>query len=863
MARISHETCILMASMSARRALAVDALQSILSNAMLPEHTRNIGIIAHIDAGKTTTTEKMLFTAQMIERPGNVDAGNTVMDFLKEERERGITISSATIAFPWQNDYRINLIDTPGHVDFAVEVERSLRVLDGAIAIIDSISGVEAQTATVWHQANNYHLPRIIFINKLDREDFRLSKLLAQIDYRLAASNAHPIQKAFFEVRPLVATFSEMETSIFAKMPWLIDLVTLDLSIKPESNAPRSVILPFKQWSTDGFFQSNAGAPLDAIIAGRLALIEEIAERSDNDNVLEAFFEHSNRADAFPTSLLLPSLNALTTRGLFHPVLYGSSLRNWGIEPLLDAIVRYLPPPKPLKWLADNSNIQGAAFVFKIVVDERRGPMAFVRVYHGYLRARSTVINTSKNGLRERISKILHMTSGEGHEIPIVSFGNIAVLLGLRATATGDTILFPTSESGFVKQVHLASTAAIGVPTLPPKNGFEKYRLPGIKIPAPVFFRSIWTENEVDEKHLQTIMAKLALEDPSFGFEKSNESGQTIISGMGELHLEIISNRLVRDCKGVHVRLGPVNIAYKESISRGCLLEHYLLIDREIFGRQLHAGVHLRIFGGLSSSGTFTSNSRSVDGTFSIELLSSIGVSPSGSIPDPAIDSNSSRENLVMETANKISFGTTDFIDEEIAISTLKVASIFELQEDLKEHIEMTFTNGPIAGFPVIGLHVTIDKIELFANTTRPAIRAVISDAIKEMLNSKASIFEPIMALRIRTPRAHSGTILADLTSSSRRGTVLVVTEELRKDKIDTQLSIIGNAEEEDGIASIATSSSSSSLVYCVIEAEVPLATLSSYSSHLRSISSGMASFSLSLLGYAPVTQQARSISAN
>lgn len=819
-----------------RRGFAMSALHPILSNTISAEKTRNIGIIAHIDAGKTTTTERMLFAAQIIEQPGNVDTGNTVMDFLKDERERGITISSATISFPWRGGHRINLIDTPGHVDFSVEVERSLRVLDGAVAIIDAVSGVEAQTETVWFQANSHHLPRIIFINKTDREGFCLSKIFTQIGLRLASSNARPIQKAFFEVRPLAAAFNECETSLFGKMPWLVDLATLDLITRHESDVHHNLMLPFEHWSADPFFRSNARAPLDAIISARLSLVEAVAERSDDDEILETFFEHSAQGETFPAPLLMKCICGLTNSGKLHPVLYGASLRNWGIEPLLDAITRYLPAPAPLSWPVDANSIQGVALVFKMVVDERKGPMAFVRVYHGHMRAKSNVINASKGGLRERISKILHMTSGESHEIQIVSFGNIAVLLGLRATTTGDTLLLPVSEVEFVKRTHSTASPSKASASYP-EASVERYCLPGIKIPEPVFFRSIWTENETDEEFLQTAMAKLGLEDPSFKYEKNKESGQMIISGMGELHLEIISNRLLRECKSSKVRLGPVNIAYKESIGRGSLFQHSHVVDREIFGKRLHAGVNLRIFGGSSLD----------------------------SLPNPCTDTafdgdrgsdvaqHAPRQDLIVETANKVSFGA-HFVDEQMTLNIFNISSV-ELQEDLREHVEIVLTNGPLESFPMIGLHVTIERLELFVDTTRPAIRAALSDAIREALNTKTSIFEPIMALRIRTPREHSGSILGDLSSSSRRGTILSVTDETRGDKISG--STFGeSASQKNPIDSF----SSSPLTYCIIEAEAPLAALSSYSSHLRSISSGTASFSFALLGYAAAPQQCRGV---
>lgn len=707
----------------------------------------------------------------MISRPGNVDAGDTVMDYLRQERERGITITSATIAFPWLNNYRINLIDTPGHVDFTMEVERSLRVLDGAVAIIDGISGVEAQTETVWLQSNQYHLPRLIFINKLDRDAFALKDIFSQIKSRLACSNAHPVQKAFFEI----VNLSNLTNSSFVASPWIIDLVTLELVYWSELGSSKFSKLPFQTWSKDPFFTKNACAPLDNILSERVSLLEIISEK--DDTLLETYLDNSSQTEKIPSTLILESVRSATIRGNFVPILYGAALKNWGIQPLLDAVIRYLPSPQyNSKLFNQEGGIIGAALVFKVVVDEQKGPMAFVRVYQGLLKPKKVVINTTK-GIKERISKILHMTSDDSHEIPYVSFGNFAVITGLKATATGDTLIFPESESLFISQLRSSVDAS--------------YVLPGLKIPSPVYFRSIDTENASAEDTLVQVLKKLELEDPSFKFEKNLESGQMLISGMGELHLEILSDKIINDFK-CKVKLGQMNIAYKESISGSFALPVHIqkTINNELLCKRMHAGISLTI------SPKFTNT--------------------------PSIETERIENIITIEN---------NFISED-SLNCIPTTTIEELEGLITEHVSLSLSNGPIAGFPCIGLVLNIHSLFLFPDSTISSIRAIISDTIKEFLNKKAifSLYEPVMTVKIRTPKECMGIIISDINALC-RGSVLSITDE------------------------IAETNSTEPPQYSHIDAEIPLASMSGYSSHLRSISSGAASFNMVIKGYSECPQ--------
>ncbi|MDR7443048.1 MAG: elongation factor G [Armatimonadota bacterium] len=474
------------------------------------ERIRNIGIIAHIDAGKTTTTERILFYTGRVHRLGEVDEGSATMDWMVQERERGITITSAATTCFWR-DHRINIIDTPGHVDFTVEVERSLRVLDGAIVILSAVEGVQPQSETVWRQADRYRVPRIVYVNKMDRTGADFLRVVEMVRERLGA-NAVPVQL------PIGAEDGFRGVVDLVRMRSIIYLD--DLGTRSDETAiPEDL--------------------LDRAREYRERLLEAASEVSDE--VMMAYLE----AQPVSEALLKQAIRQGTISGKIVPVLAGSSFRNKGVQPLLDAVVDYLPSPLDIGPVRGSNPLTGeaeerppdeqapfAALAFKIMTDPYVGKLTYFRVYSGTLRAGSYVFNATK-GTRERVSRILQMHANHREDIPEATAGNVVAAVGLRVTTTGDT---------------LCDEAA---PIL----------LEAMQFPEPVISVAIEPKTKADADKLATALAKLAEEDPTFKVRYDPETGQTIVSGMGELHLEIITDRLVREA-----RVGRPQVAYKETI---------------------------------------------------------------------------------------------------------------------------------------------------------------------------------------------------------------------------------------------------------------------------------------------------------
>ena len=480
------------------------------------DRVRNMGIIAHIDAGKTTVTERILFYTKKIYKIGEVHEGAATMDWMPQEQERGITITAAATTCFWQ-DHRINLIDTPGHVDFTVEVERSLRVLDGAVVVFDGVAGVEPQSETVWRQADKYKVPRVCFVNKMDRLGADFERTVGMIKERLGARPV-PIQL------PLGAE---------DRFRGVIDLVDQKALV----------------WDQDTPSEPKlAEIPADlreAVVAAREAMVEAVVET--DDNLLHRYLEEHTIS---PSELRVALRRATVTNKLV-PVLCGAALRNKGVQPLLDAIVAYLPSPldvppvegenpKTAEVLVrrPDENEPFSALAFKIMADPFVGKLAFFRVYSGVLRAGDTVLNTTKDR-RERIGRILLMHANHREEVQIVSAGDIAAGVGLKTTFTGDTLSAP--ESPIV--------------------------LESIKFPEPVISVAIEPKTKADEEKMSLALARLAEEDPTFRTRTDPETGQTLISGMGELHLEVIVDRMLREFR-VAANVGRPQVAYRETITR-------------------------------------------------------------------------------------------------------------------------------------------------------------------------------------------------------------------------------------------------------------------------------------------------------
>jgi elongation factor G len=503
------------------------------------DRTRNIGIIAHIDAGKTTTTERILFYTGRTHRMGNVDDGTTVTDWMEQERERGITITAAAVTCFW-HDCQINIVDTPGHIDFTAEVQRSLRVLDGGVVVFDAVAGVEPQSETVWRQADRYGVPRICFINKMDRIGADFWHSLAMIREQLGANPA-----------AIQVPIGSAET-----FRGLVDLVTMQARIYADDL---------------GTVQEKVMVPpeMDPLVEEyREKLVEQVAEF--DDEVMERYLDGAE----IPEELLRAALRRATLCGALVPVLCGSALRNKGVQPVLDAVVDYLPSPldvPPMTGVDPKTGAEHrcqadeeqpfAALIFKVMSDPYVGRLVYLRVYSGRLKVGSAVLNPG-SGKKERPGKLLRMYANRREEIESIEAGDIAAAVGLKDTFTGDTLC------DFTHQVVLES----------------------IKFPDPVLAVAIEPRTQADQERLNEALQRLAEEDPTFKVRTDEQTGQLIISGMGELHLEVLIDRMLREFH-VIANVGKPQVTYRETITAPVRSEG--VFARQLGGRNQYARVVL------------------------------------------------------------------------------------------------------------------------------------------------------------------------------------------------------------------------------------------------------------------------------
>jgi elongation factor G len=671
-----------------------------------PATVRNLGIIAHIDAGKTTTTERMLYMAGFSKRLGNVDEGSTIMDFLPQERARGITIQSAAITFGWhlRNDsnsslYKLNLVDTPGHVDFTFEVERSLRVLDGAVTILDGVAGVEAQTAAVWSQANLHHIPRIVFVNKLDRAGASFGRCLESIRSRL---KCNPVA--------IQIPFKDTNTDVLDSLG---DAISMKMYRWPKEGLGKVI----------EEFEPNE-EQRSILELSRKELVEQLA--MVHDKTLDSLL---NEADAMLVSnnCIYEGLREATITGTIVPVLAGASFRNIGVQPLLDAIVRYLPSPKDrLSVLSSNTTnppsnsikfgaAELCALAFKVVFDPRRGYLTYVRVYSGTLTLGGTIYNSTR-GKPERISKVLTMYASDCEEVSELNEGNIGVLVGLKSTFTGDTLV--------------AS-----------KNGDILLKEP--IIPSPVFTASIEAKSSTFAKDLEISLSHIVREDPSIQVSEDADSNQVLISGMGELHMEIVRDRLIRDYK-VEAIMGPVRIAYREAP----------FTEKEV-----------------DFEDTFLSydSSGKEQGRVSVALLAKRYQipRPDGMLPIPQS----------VSAGNAINLDVLNFPKE--TMDSLNKAALGGL------------ARGPKKSFPVTNVNVQLkrlqcDMINSPAISEISLLSAAVLWGVKRAISQlEVSVVGPVMSVKVRCPIGHIGAVLNDL--ARKKGRVLAVTPFSVSD-LDTQM---------------------------------------------------------------------------
>ena len=620
---------------------------------------RNIGIMAHIDAGKTTTTERILFYSGYLHKMGAVDDGTAFMDFMDQEKERGITIMSAATTCMW-NNYQINLIDTPGHVDFTAEVQRSLRVLDGAIALFCGVGGVEPQSETVWHQADQYHVPRIAFVNKMDRTGADFERVLSMMKSRL---NANPVAVQF----PMGAEDRFEGVVDLIRMKSLrFDIETLGLEYT-ETEIPEA-------------FKEKAEVY-------RTYLLEALA---DIDDVI---FEKFLAGDEISESEIKATLRKGTVEQKFVPVLCGSSLKNVGVQPLMNSVIDYLPSPLEVKYFPGydvkdhektiNRNPDDSepfsALAFKLVTDPFIGKLTFVRIYSGSIKVGQSVANTSSEK-KEKILKIMKIYANKRDEIQEAYAGDIITIPGLKFTRTGDTLCDINNQLLYEK----------------------------ISFTEPVINQAIEAKTIADQEKLLETLQKLSEEDPTFRYSADSESGQMIISGVGELHLEIIVDRLKREFK-VPAKVGKPQVSYRETIGSS-------VIEETVFERQLA--------------------NKNQYGHIKIEVL-------------PA----ERNEGLVVENLLKKSK-----IPENLVTA---------LEQGVREALNV----GP-NGYPMIDVKVRILETNYIEDTsTEIGCKIASSTAVKDACRkANPVLLEPVFRVDITSPEEYVGDVIADI--SSRRGRV-------------------------------------------------------------------------------------------
>jgi len=626
---------------------------------------RNIGIAAHVDAGKTTTTERVLFYTGISHKIGEVHDGAAVMDWMEQEQERGITITSAATTCFWHgmdnqyDEHRINIIDTPGHVDFTIEVERSLRVLDGAVVVLCASSGVQPQTETVWRQANRYEVPRMVFVNKMDRAGADFLKVVQQMKERLGA-NAVPLQLA-------IGAEDEFKG--------VIDLVKMKSIVWSEEDQGTS----FEYKDIPGDLQSLCNEWRDH-------MLEAAAEA--NEEVMEKYLEGGDLTE----QEIMKAIRERTLANEIVPVLCGSAFKNKGVQAVLDAVIDYMPAPTEVKAIEGikedgepttceaDDDASFAALAFKIATDPYVGTLTFFRVYSGSLSSGDTVYNPLKSR-KERVGRMVQMHSNSREEIKEVLAGDIAAAIGLKDVTTGETLCNPDNMVTLEK----------------------------MDFPEPVISVAVEPKSKADQEKMSIALGKLAQEDPSFRVESDEESGQTIISGMGELHLDVLVDRMRREFS-VEANIGKPQVAYRETIKRAVEIE----------------GKHVKQSGGRGQYGHVWLRLEPLDPDADYEFVNEIvgGVVPREYIP--AVD------------------------------------------KGVKEQMQ----NGCLAGYPLLAMKVTLyDGSFHDVDSSEMAFKIAGSQALKKgALEADPALLEPMMAVEVVTPEEYMGDVMGDL--NRRRGMV-------------------------------------------------------------------------------------------
>lgn len=696
---------------------------------------RNIGIMAHIDAGKTTTTERILYYSGYTRSLGDVDDGDTVTDFMAQERERGITIQSAAVTLDWKG-YRVNLIDTPGHVDFTLEVERCLRVLDGAVTVFDASAGVEAQTLTVWRQADKHKIPRICFLNKMDKTGASFNYAVESIREKLKA-------------KPLILQLPIGEGRTFRGV---VDVVNKEKLVW-NSNSDDG-----KDFEKKPLSEASDPALLKEAVEARNSLIEQVADLDDEfaDLVLNEFSENF---DLVPAEKLQAAIHRVTLARTAVPVLCGSALRNKGVQPLLDAVTTYLPSPEEredgfLQWYKGDL----CALAFKVLHDKQRGALVFLRIYSGTLTPQLAVHNINRN-CTERMSRLLLPFADQHVEIPSLTAGNIALTVGLKQTATGDTIVSSKSSA-----LAAARRARRGERKHGKNSEAESLLLAGVEIPEPVFFCTIEPPSVAKQPDLEHALERLQREDPSLKVKLDPDSGQTVLCGMGELHIEIIHDRIKREY-GLETYLGPLQVAYRETILNSARATDTL--DRVLGDKRHFVRAELEV--------------RPAEEPCAMAMIE-----------------------------------YADCVGEDLLQAS---------REAIESAVHSACLQGPLLGSPVQDVAMTLHSLMIHPGTSTTMVTACVSRCIQKALKkADKQVLEPLMSLEVTVSREYLSPVLADL--AQRRGNIQEI--QTRQDNK-------------------------------VVLGFVPLSEIMGYSTVLRTLTSGSATFALELSTYQAMSPQDQS----
>lgn len=769
---------------------------------------RNIGIIAHIDAGKTTTTERMLYYSGLTNRIGDVDQGDTVMDYLPAERSRGITITAAAITFNWA-DHKINLIDTPGHADFTFEVLRSIRVLDGAVTVLDGVAGVEAQTEKVWKQANEMGIPKLVFVNKMDRAGAGFGRavreVVAKLNTRVAVVN--------------IPYFSNPD-SADSQFQGVVDVIDKKVIVwTPESDG--------KQVTVEEVDPEKHGKLHEECVNARTALIETLCEL--DEALVEEFLEIDDYM-AMPSQSIKRALRSATISRQVTPVLCGASFKNIGVQPLLEAVIDYLPAPfdmpapraitklpsvvvknkKNNKAISSVSKVlpeesisidpsndkYACALAFKVVNDPMKGILVFVRVYSGRLQQGTVLLNTS-NGQKERVTKLLQMQADETIEVRSVETGNIGVIVGSKDIKTGDTLVAHSKKKD---GAHLLDSREKGLHLHP------------IAVPPPVFFVAIEPMTLADKRGMELALEILLREDPSLHLSYDYDSDQTLLSGMGELHLEIAKDRLTNDLKA-KVEMGKIMISYKETI-----MQDTDVVENTSFDET-----------GASATVRVTVEPVPIEGD---------------GLPDQA--------ELLTHDNNYISYPDIG--------QTHPLFSTQELHNAVRAgSLPALAKSGKQARLPLHSLHINVHSLSVSDDMTNTAVvstavRLAAEQALEALSKEAYAIMEPVMNVRVILNEEDIGTVVNDL-SGHRRGHIVSLSENESKDEESDDAGFYRDLAEStyvphDHTLYLSKHDARLTSRQTVVHARVPLPKMVGYLNSLRSMTQGRGTYLMDFYRY-------------